>query len=64
MTDDSNPTPAELKERERVHEEAARAAAAEAQTDEEAQAELRRADKAHYLQEKLEAQRQADRGAQ
>ena len=63
MTDDRDPTPQELQEHERVQEEVARAAADEALTEEEARAELRRADKARYLQEKLEAQQQADRDA-
>jgi hypothetical protein len=61
MTDDSDPTPEALREHERAQEQVSRAAAAAALTDDEARAELRRADKAHYLQEKLAEQERADR---
>jgi hypothetical protein len=61
MNDDPDPTPEQLREQERAQEEVSRQAAAVAQTDEQARAELRRADKAHYLQEKLAEQERADR---
>ena len=59
--DDENPKPDELRERERAQERLAREAAAAADTEEEARANLRRADKAAYLREKLEEQGRADR---
>ena len=58
---ESDPTPDQLRERERTQEQVAREAAADALTEEEARAELRRADKARYLQEKLAEQERADR---
>jgi hypothetical protein len=61
MTADSDPTPVELREHERAQEQVSRAAAAAALTEDEARSELRRADKARYLQEKLAEQERADR---
>jgi hypothetical protein len=61
MNDDPDPTPEQLREQERAQEEVSRDAAAVAETEEQARAELRRADKAHYLQEKLAEQERADR---
>jgi hypothetical protein len=63
MTDDCDPTPESLREHERVQEQVSREAAAAALTEDEARAELRRADKARYLQEKLAEQERADREA-
>ena len=60
---DEDPTPEELRERERAQEHLAREAAAAADTEEEARVNLRRADKAAYLREKLEEQERADREA-
>jgi hypothetical protein len=60
MPDDDVPTPDQLRERERAQERLSRAAAADAASEEEARAELRRADKARYLQEKLDEQTRAD----
>jgi hypothetical protein len=59
--DEDDPTPDELREREREQERAAREAVADADTEQEARVNLRRAEKAHYLREKLEAQERADR---
>ena len=58
-----DPTPEQLRARERAQEKVAREAAAEADNEEEALTELRRADKARYLQEKLADQQRADRDA-
>jgi hypothetical protein len=54
-----DPTPERLSEQERL----SREAAADAGTEEEVRANLRRADKARYLQEKLRQQRRADEEA-
>ena len=56
----SHPTPDELSERELEQERASREAASEAGSEAEARANLRRADKARYLREKLAQQRHAD----
>jgi hypothetical protein len=60
MADDEHPTPESLGEHEAAQERLAREAAAEADSAEEARVNLRRADKAHYLREKLEEQARAD----
>jgi hypothetical protein len=60
---DEEPTPDQLRERELAEERIARAAASDADSEEEARASLRRADKARYLREKLERQAEADRDA-
>ena len=59
--DPNHPTPAELSEHELEQEKASRDAAEESESEEEARANLRRADKAHYLREKLEQQARADK---
>jgi len=61
--DPNHPTPEELGEHEREQERASRDAAEESESEEEARANLRRADKAHYLREKLEQQARADKDA-
>jgi hypothetical protein len=58
--DSADPGRQELTERERAQERLAREAAADAETEEEARINLRRADKAQYLREKLEEQARAD----
>ena len=58
--DPTHQGPGELSAHEREQEKLAREAAAEAQTPEEARVNLRRADKAQYLREKLEEQARAD----
>jgi hypothetical protein len=58
-----HPTPEELSERELVQEQASLEAARESDTEEEARVNLRRADKARYLREKLDEQTRADEGA-
>ena len=58
-----DPTVEQLREQQLAHERSAREALADSQTEEEAQGNLRRADKARYLREKLEQQEQADREA-
>ncbi|GAC1571957.1 MAG: hypothetical protein NVS3B18_05200 [Candidatus Dormibacteria bacterium] len=58
--DEPDPTPEALRRRQQAQEEAERAALAEAAGDETALTHERRADKARYLREKLEAQREAD----
>ncbi len=64
--DEPEPTPEGLLRRQQAQEEAARAAQADAVSDEMALTHERRADKARYLREKLEAQTEAqseaDRG--
>jgi hypothetical protein len=58
--DRAHPTPEELSEHELEQEKLSREAASEAETDEEARVNLRRADKARYLREKLDQQARAD----
>lgn len=59
--EDSAPhQPQKLSAHEREQERLAREAAAEAESDEEARVNLRRADKARYLREKLDEQQRAD----
>ncbi len=58
--DESEPTPEALLRRQRAQEEAERVAQADAASDETALTHERRADKARYLREKLEAQSEAD----
>ncbi|MDQ6730572.1 MAG: hypothetical protein M3022_09780 [Actinomycetota bacterium] len=58
--DEPEPTPDALLRRQQAHEEAERVAAADAVSDEQALTHERRADKARYLREKLEAQGDAD----
>jgi hypothetical protein len=59
--EDSTPLqPQELSAHEREQERLAREAAAEAESDEEVRVNLRRADKARYLREKLDEQQRAD----
>jgi hypothetical protein len=58
--DPEDPTPGELSERELEQERLSREAAADAETEEEARVNLRRADKARYLREKLQEQARAD----
>jgi hypothetical protein len=53
-------TPAQLSEHELEQERLSREAAADAETEEEARVNLRRADKARYLSEKLQDQARAD----
>ena len=60
---EDDPTVDELREQQLAQERVARAALADSHTEEEAQGNLRRADKARYLREKLEQQEQADREA-
>lgn len=57
------PTVEELRARERAQEQASREAAVEAESSEEERIHLRRAEKAHYLEEKLAEQAQADENA-
>ena len=59
--DEPDLTPEELSERERIQERASRAAASKADSEQEERTELRRADKARYLRERLEEQADADR---
>jgi hypothetical protein len=59
--DEHDPTPEELSERERIQERASRDAAAEAGSEGEARTQLRRAEKARYLRERLDEQVDADR---
>ncbi len=58
--DPAHPTPEELSEHELEQERLSREAASQAETEEEARVNLRRADKARYLREKLEEQTRAD----
>jgi hypothetical protein len=58
--DPAHPTPGELSEHELEQERLSREAASHAETEEEARVNLRRADKARYLREKLEEQAHAD----
>ena len=58
--DEPEPTPEALLRRQQAQEEAERAAQADAVSDESALTHERRADKARYLREKLEAQSGAD----
>ncbi|HEY3773870.1 MAG TPA: hypothetical protein VGL69_12795 [Solirubrobacteraceae bacterium] len=58
--DPAHSTPEELSEREREQEKLSREAASGAETEEEARVNLRRADKARYLREKLDQQTRAD----
>ncbi|HET9124539.1 MAG TPA: hypothetical protein VFN65_06615 [Solirubrobacteraceae bacterium] len=59
--EDSTPRqPQKLSAHEREQERLAREAAAEAESDEEGRVNLRRADKARYLREKLDEQQRAD----
>ena len=58
--DEGEPTPEALLRRQQAQEEAERVAQADAASDEKALTHERRADKARYLREKLEAQSQAD----
>ncbi|MDQ2895759.1 MAG: hypothetical protein M3Y09_08935 [Actinomycetota bacterium] len=58
--DEPEPTPEALQRRQQAHEEAERVAQADAVSDEQALIHERRAEKARYLREKLEAQRDAD----
>jgi hypothetical protein len=58
--DEPEPTPEALRRRQQAQEEAERAAQADAPSEEKALTHERRADKARYLREKLEAQREAD----
>jgi hypothetical protein len=53
-------TPEELSQHELEQERVSREAAAHAETEEEARVNLRRADKARYLREKLQEQARAD----
>jgi hypothetical protein len=59
--DDEEPITRRLHDQQLAQEQAARDALAGAETEEEARADLRRADKARYLREKLEEQDRADR---
>lgn len=61
--DEPEPTPEALLRRQQTQEEAERAAQADAGSDENALTHERRADKARYLGEKLQAQNEADQGA-
>lgn len=61
--DSADRTREELRERELEQEQASREAAKEADTVEETRINLRRAEKAHYLGEKLEQQARADEEA-
>ena len=58
--DPPDPTPEELSERELEQEKLSRDVAADANSEDEARVNLRRADKAHYLREKLDEQARAD----
>jgi len=58
--DPAHRTPEELSEHELEQEKLSREAASEAETEEEARVNLRRADKARYLREKLDQQARAD----
>ena len=58
--DESDPTPEALGRRQQAQEAAERAAQADAVSDAMALTHKRRADKARYLREKLEAQSDAD----
>jgi hypothetical protein len=58
--DPAHSTPEELSEREREQEKLSREAASGPETEEEARVNLRRADKARYLREKLDQQTRAD----
>jgi len=58
--DEPEPTPEALLRRQQAQEEAERVAQADAASDETALTHERRADKARYLREKLEAQSEAD----
>ncbi len=59
--EERDPTIEELRARERAQERAARDAADDAESAEEARLNLRRAEKAGYLEEKLAEQARADR---
>lgn len=52
-----------LKDQQLAQEQAARDALDQAETEADLQTQLRRADKAHYLREKLQEREQADREA-
>jgi hypothetical protein len=54
---------ARLKRQQRDQEHAEREQLAESETDSDAERHVRRADKAHYLRQKLEEQERADREA-
>jgi hypothetical protein len=58
--DPGHRTPEELSEHELEQEKLSREAASQAETEEEARVNLRRADKARYLREKLNEQARAD----
>ncbi len=58
--DQPDPTPEALLRRQQAQEQAERVAQADAASDETALTHQRRADKARYLREKLEAQSDAD----
>ena len=58
---ESEPTPEALKRHQQAQEAAEREALAAAETDDDALTHERRADKARYLREKLDAQARADR---
>jgi hypothetical protein len=58
--DSDEQTPEELSQHELEQEQVSREAAARAETEEEARVNLRRADKARYLREKLQEQARAD----
>ncbi len=58
--EEPEPTPEALLRRQQANEEAERVAQADAVSDEQALTHERRADKARYLREKLEAQSDAD----
>lgn len=58
--DPAHSTPEQLSERELEQERLSREAASDADTEETARVNLRRADKARYLREKLEEQARAD----
>jgi hypothetical protein len=61
--EDSEPSTQELKLRQLEQEVAQREAAAEAETGAEAESGRRRADKAHYLRQKLEQREESERQA-
>ena len=63
MSDEEDLTVEELREHQVAQERVARQAQGEAVSEGEAREHERRADKAHYLREKLEAQQRADRDA-
>lgn len=61
--DPADPTPEQLSERERTQERVSREAAAGADSEQEARVNLRRAEKAEYLADKLQQQKRADERA-